>query len=44
MAVSHLLKKGVMLMGNERWTKVLRFVVCFVIIVLMVLYIAPKAY
>ena len=33
-----------MLMGNERWTKVLRFVVCFVIVVLMVLYIAPKAY
>ncbi len=33
-----------MLMGHKRWTKVLRFVVCFVIIVLMMLYIAPKAY
>ena len=43
-AVSHLLKKGVMLMGHRRWAKVLRFVVCFVIIVLMMLYIAPKAY
>ena len=43
MAVSHSLVKGGMRMGNGRWAKVLRFAVCFVIIVLMMLYIAPKA-
>ena len=33
-----------MLMGNERWTKVLRFAVCFIVIVLIMVYICPKAY
>lgn len=30
-------------MGDGRWTKVLRFVVCFLIIFLMMVYISPKA-
>jgi len=32
-----------MLMGNGRWVKALRFVVCFVIILTVMIYISPKA-
>ena len=32
-----------MLMGDGRWTKVLRFVVCVVITILVMLLTAPKA-
>lgn len=42
-AVSHSLRKGVKLMGKERWTKVLRFLVCFLIALAVMTYIAPKA-
>ena len=37
------LRREVRPMGNGRWTKVLRFVVCFIIIFLMMVYISPKA-
>ena len=30
-------------MGNGRWMKILRFVVCFAIILVVMLYISPKA-
>ncbi len=30
-------------MGNGRWAKALRFVVCLVIILAMMVYISPKA-
>ena len=31
-------------MGHRRWAKVLRFAVCFIVIVLIMVYICPKAY
>ena len=37
------LRREVMPMGNGRWAKVLRFLVCFIIIFLMMVYISPKA-
>ncbi len=37
------LRKGVLRMGKERWKVILRFVVCFLIIFLMMIYISPKA-
>lgn len=30
-------------MGNERWAKALRFVVCFIIILWLMIYISPKS-
>lgn len=30
-------------MGNGRWAQVLRFVVCFIIVLALMIYIAPKA-
>ena len=42
-AVSHSLRKGVMLMENGRWAKALRFAVCFIIILAVMVYISPKA-
>ena len=32
-----------MLMGNARWVKALRFVVCFIVILMVMIYISPKA-
>ncbi len=43
MAVSHSPRKGVMLMGNGRGAKALRFLVCFIITFLVLIYISPKA-
>ncbi len=31
-------------MGDGRWTKVLRFLVCFIIVLLLMIATAPKAY
>ena len=30
-------------MGNARWAKALRFVVCFIVILMVMIYISPKA-
>ena len=30
-------------MGDGRWAKVLRFVVCFILTLLVMIYITPKA-
>ncbi len=30
-------------MGNERWTKILRFVLCVIVTVLLMILAAPKA-
>ena len=37
------LRKGVMQLGHERWTKVLRFLICFLMVLWIMAYIAPKA-
>ncbi len=29
-------------MGDGRWTKVLRFAVCFIIVLLLMIYISPN--
>ena len=42
-AVGHSLKKGVRLMGDKRWMKVLRFVLCVMFTVLVMVLTAPKA-
>lgn len=36
-------EKGVRLMGNGRWAKALRFLVCFLIALAVMMYISPKA-
>lgn len=41
-AVSYSPRREVTLMGNGRGTKVLRFVVCFVVILAIMIYISPK--
>lgn len=41
-AVSHYPEKGVGLMGNR--TKVLRFAICLIVILAMMIYISPKVY
>ena len=40
---SGLCGEEVMRMGDGRWTKVLRFVVCFILTLLVMIYITPKA-
>ena len=30
-------------MGNGRWAKALRFAVCFIIVLVIMVYISPKA-
>ena len=42
-AVGHSLEKGVRLMGDKRWMKVLRFVLCVMFTVLVTVLTAPKA-
>ena len=42
LAVSYSLVKGVMPMGNGRGAKALRFLVCFIITFLVLIYISPK--
>ena len=37
------LRREVKLMGNERWMKVLRFLLCFILAFLILMYLAPKA-
>ncbi len=37
------LRKGVKLMGNRRWAQALRFLVCLLITLAVMLYISPKA-
>lgn len=32
-----------MRMGHGRWAKTLRFLVCFIIVLAMMIYISPKA-
>ncbi len=41
-AVSYSPRREVMLMGNGRGAKALRFVVCFVVILAIMIYISPK--
>ena len=38
------LRRGVRLMGNGRGTKVLRFLVCFIIVLFLMIATAQKAY
>lgn len=38
------LRKGVVRMGDGRGTQVLRYLVCFIIALLLMIYISPKAY
>ena len=42
-AVGHSLEKGGDAVGHERWTKVLRFLICFLMVLWIMAYIAPKA-
>ena len=37
------LRKGVMQMGNGRRARALRFAICFIVILAIMIYIAPKA-
>ena len=37
------LRKGVMQMGNGRRARALRFAMCFIVILAVMIYIAPKA-
>lgn len=37
------IRREVVPMGNGRWAKALRFVVCFIIILWLMIYISPKA-
>ena len=37
------LRKGVMRMGDGRWAKALRFLTCLLIILVVMVYISPKA-
>ena len=37
------LREGVERMGNGRWAKVLRFLLCFIMILAVMIYISPKA-
>ena len=41
-AVSHSLIKGVMRMRKERWRKLLRFLICLILVFLILMYISPN--
>ena len=38
-----IMRKGVMQMGNGRRARALRFAICFIVILAVMIYIAPKA-
>ena len=37
-------EKGVRPMGKRRWAKVLRFLLCLILVFLILMYLAPEAY